>query len=95
MKVYRICLRFPVPPIIIDLSRRYLSPIGDGRFKVTFIDRATVEKITEGFIQDTTCIVRHCGRVFVSLEMTGASGGRYNLTMTETKLEFFSDLGRP
>jgi hypothetical protein len=80
-----------VPPVIVDLSRRYLSPIGDGKFKVTFIDRATVEKIADGFIQGTTCIVRHCGRVFVAIEITEAFSGRHNLILTETKLGLVCD----
>jgi hypothetical protein len=75
-----------MPPVVVDLSHRYLNPVGDGKFKVTFIDRVTVEKVTEGFVQDRPCIIRHCGRFFVALEITDALEGRYNLTVTESKL---------
>ncbi|HUN95891.1 MAG TPA: hypothetical protein VMU69_06585 [Bradyrhizobium sp.] len=76
-----------MPPVIIDLSHRYFNPMGDGKFRIAFIDRTIVEKITEGFIRGSTCIIRHCGRVFVAREVTDALGGQYDLIMSESKLE--------
>jgi hypothetical protein len=43
-------------------------------------------------LQDRPCIIRHCGRVFVALEITDALGGRYNLTVIESKLELVPKL---
>lgn len=63
------------------------DPIGDGKFRVTFIDRDTVEKIAQCFIEGRACIVRHSGRTYVAIEITDAFEGRYNLTVAETKLE--------
>jgi hypothetical protein len=74
-------------PVVIDLSHRFFNPMGGRKFTVTFIDRTTVERITEGFVEGRTCIIRHCGRAFLAVEITEAFGGRYNLTVVETKLE--------
>jgi hypothetical protein len=38
-------------------------------------------------VEGRTCLIRHCGRVFIAQEITDAFGGRYNLTVVETKLE--------
>ena len=76
-----------VTPVVVDLSHRYFNPLGGGKFRITSIDRATVEKVTEGFIEGRTCIIRHCGRVFLALEITDTCRGSYNLTVIETKLQ--------
>lgn len=75
-----------VTSVAIDLGHRHFNPTGNGKFRVTFLDRATVEKITERFIEGATCIVRHSGRTYVAVEITDALEGRYNLTVAESKL---------
>lgn len=79
-------------PVAVDLSHRFVDPLGDGKYRFTFIDRATIEKVTYCFIGGTTCLIRHSGRAFVALEVTDAFGGRYNLTVIETKLELAPEL---
>lgn len=79
-------------PVAMDLSHRFLNSLGDGKYRFTFIDRAIIEKVTHYFIEGRTCLIRHSGRAFVALEVTDAFGGRYNLTVIETKLELAPEL---
>jgi hypothetical protein len=71
---------------VVDLSHRYFIPMGDGKFRVAVLDRATVERITECFIDGRTCLIRHSGRAYVAVEITEALRGEYDLTVAETKL---------
>jgi hypothetical protein len=53
---------------------------------VPSLDRATVERITECFIEGRTCLIRHSGRTYLAVELAEGFRGQYDLTVAETKL---------
>jgi hypothetical protein len=75
-----------VTTIAVDLSHRYFNPMGDGKFRVVSLDRTAVERITECFIEGSTCLIRHSGQTYLAVEITEGFRGQYDLTVVETKL---------